>query len=396
MKRIPILILLVCLALLPAAYPQQNGIAEGRLVNLTDPSIVPRNVEFEIIELEGGMNVIKSAKTDASGRFRIEGLPENQRLMIRADYKGANYYTQMTFTNGKANVELGVYEPTTSMKDIVVEDVSIAFQVVGEKLNSLETVIIDNRTNPPRTFASPEGNFRISKPPGILEPPNLRVTAPGSTMPLVQSALESADGKSYYSLYPLRPGKTTFEVQLSLPYANKHYTYVKEFSQDIPKLNIGVLPQDVVLTGTGLSKIQTNSQSNFSVYSSVPVKAGTQVVWEFSGGTPVPAAAPTAGEGEAQITAMPNAVGRNTLIIGPLLLMGLVLVLWYAYARPPNQSRDSSDFRQKKIRERREQLLLAVAELDRRYEGKLLEEKEYLKQREESKRQLRRISLLMK
>jgi hypothetical protein len=397
MKKISIALLLVSLTLLPAAYPQQNGIAEGRLVNLTNPSNVPRNIELEIIELGGGMNVIRSARTDASGKFRIEGLPEDQRLMIRADYKGASYYAQMAFTNGKATVELDVYEPTTSMKDIVVDEDTIAFQVVGDQLKSVETVTIDNKTNPPRTIANPEGNFRISKPPGILEVPNLRVTAPGSSMPLVQSALESADGKSYYSLYPLRPGRTVFEVQLLLPYADRRYTFMKKFYQDTPKLQIGVLPEDLVLSGAGLSKIQTDSQNNFSVYSSVPVKAGTEAVWEFSGGTPVPEAASTAGEGEPQITAMPNAVGRISMIIGPLLLMGLVLVLWYAYTRPQNGSRDtSSDFRQKKIRERREQLVSAVAELDRRYEGKLLEEQEYLKQREESKRQLRRISLLMK
>jgi hypothetical protein len=375
-------------------YPQQKGIAEGRLINLTDPSIVPRNVELEIIELGGGMSIIKSATTDASGKFRIEALPTEQRLMIRANYKGANYHSMMTFADGKATVELGVYEPTNSMKDIQIEAVSIAFQVIGDQLKSLETVTFNNKTKPPKTFASPEGNFRISKLAGILEPPSLRVTAPGSSMPLVQSALESADGKSYYSLYPLRPGTTTFEVQQLLPYANKRYTFVKRFYQDIPKLDVGVLPQDVVLSGTGLSKIQGDSQKSFSVYSSVPVKAGAEVVWEFSGGTAE--SEPAAAEGEQQVTPMPNAVGRNAMILGPLFLMGLVLVLWYAYARSKIGPRDTSDFSQKKLLERRELLLNAIADLDRRYAGRLLEEQEYRKQREESKRQLRRISLLLK
>jgi hypothetical protein len=396
MKKIPITTFLLCLLLLPAAYPQQKGIAEGRLINLTDPSIIPRNVDLEVIELGGGMSIIKSATSDASGKFRIEGLPTDQRLMIRANYKGANYHSQMAFADGKAKVELGVYESTTSMKDIQIESVSIAFQVIGDQLKSLETVTFNNKTKPPKTFASPEGNFRVSKPRGILEPPSLRVTAPGSSMPLVQSALESADGKSYYSLYPLRPGTTTFEIQQLLPYANKRYTFVKRFYQDVAKLDIGVLPQDVVLSGTGLSKIQGDTQRSFAVYSSVPVKAGAEVVWEFSGGTPVPEPEPAAAEAEPQVTPMPNAVGRNAMILGPLLLMGLVLVLWYAYARPKNGSRDASDFRQKKLRERRDLLLNAIADLDRRYEERSLEEQEYRKQREENKRQLRRISLLLK
>jgi hypothetical protein len=214
-------------------------------------------------------------------------------------------------------------------------------------------------------------------------------------MPLVQSALESADGKSYYSLYPLRPGITKFEVQQLLPYKNKRYTYAKKFYQDIASINIGVIPQDMAVSGTGLSKIQTDSQKNFSVYTSTPVKAGTEVVWEFSGGSAVSQPDSQAGT-EPEITAMPNDIGRNALVIGPLLLMGLVAVLWYAFNRSQGGPRGAADFRLRKIRERREQLLNSIADLDNRHEMHSIGEQEFRKQREESKRRLRRISLLLK
>ena len=118
---------------------------------------------------------------------------------------------------GRASADIEVYEPTTSMKDIRVERAQMAFQLAGDQLRSLETLTFNNQTKPPRTFASPEGAFRISKSAGIMEIPQIRVTAPGSSMPVVQPALESADGQSYYSQYPLRPGTTTFEVQQTLP-----------------------------------------------------------------------------------------------------------------------------------------------------------------------------------
>jgi hypothetical protein len=396
MKTIRIPILFFWITLLPAAFAQQKGIVEGKVINLTDRSIIARNVDLEVLGLSEGMSVIKSAVTDASGKFRIEGLPEDQRLMVRANYKGANYHAMLAFSAGTAKVEIGVYEPTISMKDIRVEDVTIAFQLMGDQLRSLETVTFNNQTNPPRTFASPEGNFRVSKPPGLLEPPSLRVTAPGSSMPLVQSALESADGKSYYSLYPLRPGITKFEVQLLLPYSNRSYRYVKTFYQDLGSVNIGVIPKDMVLSGQGLTKIQTDEQRNFSVYASTPVKAGAEIVWEFSGGTPVPEAGSSAEPSAAEVTAMPNAIGRNALIIGPLLLLGLVLVLWHAFNRSQGASGAASDYHLRQLRERREQLLSHVADLDRRYETQALGKQEYLKQREDSKRQLRQISLLLK
>jgi hypothetical protein len=387
-------ILIFILLLVPAVFPQQNGILEGRLINLTDASITPRGVELEVIELGAGMSIIQSAATDERGRFRITGLPADRKLMLRATYKGSNYHSQVAFSGGRANVEIGVYEPTESMKDIEVQSVQMAFQLVGDQLKALETVTFNNKTKPPRTFFRPEGTFRVSKLPGILEPPQMRVTAPGSSMPLVQSALESADGTSYYSLYPIRPGITTFEVQQLLPYMNKAYTYVKKFYHDAGSVSIGVIPQDMNLSGPGLSKVETNAKSNFSVYAGGPVKAGTEVVWNFSGGTPVPEAAPQqapAGEPESEVTSVPNAVGRNTLIIGSLLLMGFVAVLWYAFNHPQGVAHGVDS----RVRESRDQLLDEIAELDRRIEQQP-GEPGLLKQREERKRKLRRISMLLK
>jgi hypothetical protein len=339
MKKINIHVFLLWLMIIPAAFSQQKGVVEGRIVNRTDPSIIARNVELEVIELSSGMSIIRVEKTDSMGRFRIERLPEDGRLMIRANYKGANYHSQVHFHDDSiADVNIEVFEPTTSMKDIKVVGAQLAFQAVGDQLRSLETVTINNKTNPPRTFTNPEGNFRISKAPGILEPPQIIVTAPGSSMPVVQMALESSDGQSYYNLYPFRPGTTVFEVQQLLPYTNRSYTYTKKFYFDMGPLDIGVIPQDVVLSGADLEKLQTGSQQDFSVYVGPRVKAGTEVVWTFSGGTPVSESAASEAAGGPMITVMPGFVGRNAPIIGPLLLMGFVLVLWYAFNHPKGVS----------------------------------------------------------
>ena len=245
--------ILLLFLVLPAAYAQQKGVAEGRVVNGTDPSIIVRSVELDIVELDAGMRIVKTATTDSSGRFRVEGLPESGRLMIRVSYKDVNYHRQFNpGANGRSTVEIEVYEPTTSMKDIEAGESRMAFQMAGDQLRSLESVTFNNKTKPPRTFMNPEGNFRFSKPPGIVEPPEVRVTAPGSAMPLVQAPLESPDGQSYYSLYPLRPGVTSFEVQQVLPYSNHTYAYRKKFYVDVDSMDIAVMPKDMVLSGTGI------------------------------------------------------------------------------------------------------------------------------------------------
>ncbi|MBN2317686.1 MAG: carboxypeptidase regulatory-like domain-containing protein [Acidobacteria bacterium] len=378
------------------ALAQQTGVVEGRIVNGTDPAIVAGNVPVEVVALSGGMSIIRAAETNSGGEFRIEGLPVDQMLIVRAVYKEANYHTQIIFDDsGRANVEIKVFEATTSMKDIRVEEYQMVFQATGNHLQSLDTAVINNETKPTRTFMDPEGNFRFSKAPEIMSLPQIRISAPGSSMPVVQSVLESPDGQSYYSLYPLRPGRTTVDVFQILPYENRNYTYVKKFYFTVPSIEIGVIPMDMELSGTGLVKIRTDPGKNIAVYRSGPVDAGTEVEWIFSGGTPVSEQEATPAS-ESRIRSVPNAVGRNTLVIGPLILVGFILVLWYAFNRTGDEVPTAAGSQKRQILKRRENLLDRLADLDRRHETHSPDQREYLRQREEGKRLLRRITLLLK
>jgi hypothetical protein len=377
--RLSVLLLTITLVSL-SAYSQQKGIADGRLINRTNPAIAPKDATIDVVGMSGGMSILKATTTDSSGKFRFEGLPTDQPLMIRAIYMGVNYHARLSFNAaGSAHVEVEVYESTSSMADIHVDGMQMTFQAAGRQLASVETISFNNKTNPPRTYVNPEGALRVSKAAGILDLPNIRVTAPGSSMPLVQPPLESPDGQSYYSQYPLKPGVTTFEVQQITPYENRRYVYKKKFFQDIQSLHIGVIPKDMVLSGQGLSKIEAPADNNFSVYEIPAIKAGTEIVWTLSGGTIVEQQE-TSNEEEAAIEVRPTAVDRHALMIGSLLLAGLVAILWYAFNHTPAGSHDPGI---------REKLLDYVADLDRRYEAHDLTRQEYFKLREKAKRRLR-------
>jgi len=322
------------------AAAQGRGIAEGRLVNRTDPAIAAGNTEIEVLALSGGMDIIKTAMTDAHGMFRIEGLPDAMPLMLRAVYKGANYHGMLRFgADSHARLDLDVYEPTASLKDIRVETANMAFQLEGDYLHAVETFVVVNSADPPRVYLNPEGNFRVSKAPGILEPPQIRITAPGSEMPLTQSALESADGESYYSLYPLRPGGTVFEVHQTLPYTDKKYVFEKIFFQDIPEFLVGVIPLDMTLSGGGLKKTEEHAVENFAVYSYGAVGAGDTITWIFTGGTPIAATVNEHGWDETTIEARAGVVGRNAPAIGSVILAVFLLALFLA-SRVPVKKHD--------------------------------------------------------
>jgi hypothetical protein len=76
--------------------------------------------------------------------------------------------------------------------------------------------------------------------------------------------------------------------------------------------------------------------------------------------------------------------------------MGFVLVLWYAFNRSENGGRGTADFQLRHLKDRREQLLNSMADLVHRHEAGLIGGEEFLRQREEGKRRLRRISQLLK
>jgi hypothetical protein len=382
--KISVLFLTLTLVSL-SAYSQQKGITDGRLINRTHPALAPQGATVDVVGMSGGMSILKSATTDSSGKFRVEGLPTDEPLMIRAVYMGVNYHAKLSFNAaGSAHVEMEVYESTNSMAGIQADGIQMTFQATGSQLASVETISFNNKTNPPRTYVNPEGAFRVSKAAGILDLPQIRVTAPGSSMPLVQPPLESPDGQSYYSQYPLKPGVTTFEIQQITPYENRSYVFKKKFFQDVPSLHIGVIPKDMVLSGQGISRIEVASDSNFSVYASPAIKSGAEIVWTLSGGTIVEQQE-TAAEEEAAVEARPTAVDQNSLIIGPLLLAGLIAVLWYAFNHAPARSYDPDI---------REKLLDYIADLDRRYEAHDLNRQEYFKLREKARRRLQSIFIM--
>lgn len=381
----------------PGVRAQGSGVVEGRLINKTNSSILPADVDLDAVGLGSGMSILKSAKTDKAGRFRIDGLPTDSPMMIRANYRDVNYHGQVSFdASGKAKVEIPVYETTTSMAGIRLDGARYAFQRAGDGLRSMELYSFNNEISPPKSYMNMEGNFRFGKAPGISDPPKMNVTGPGNPMPLIQSPLESPDGQYYYSLYPLRPGITTFEIDQQLPYPGGTYTLKKKFYYDVNSYEIGVIPQDMTVTGAGLVRLQTDPKRNFSVYQGGPVKAGTELVWTFSGGTPVAEPSPAETRGETRIQHAPNTVARNALILGPLVLIGFVVVLWYAVNGIPEESAQARDSRIKELKVRRDQLLNYLATLDSQYENRSLDRRQYVRQREQGKRQLRRIALLLK
>jgi hypothetical protein len=382
-------------------FAQDQGVIEGRLVNKTDSSRPPSGVAVEVLSLMGGMNALKSAKSDATGKFHIEGLPTDAPLLVRANFLEVPYHSVVRFESGaKATVEIEVYESTASKQGIRLESAQVALKLTQAGLNAIESYTFANETRPSRSYLSEDGSLRFSKASGIAELPSVAVIAPGSTLPITQAPLESADGASYYSRYPLKPGSTTFEVMQVLPYQGGSYTYRKRFYDDVNSISIGVLPKDIVVSGTGLAKAPENAEQEFAMYAAGPFKAGTEVVWTFSGGIPVAdaAAEPASNLEGPSIQSMPTSVSQNAVIIGILLLAGMLAILvTVGRGAFPADEGDRETARVQGLKECRDRWLAHIAALDARHQnGSGAARNEYLRIREQGKSQLRRIAMLLK
>jgi hypothetical protein len=92
---------------------------------------------------------------------------------------------------------------------------------------------------------------------------------------------------------------------------------------------------------------------------------------------------------------MPNEVGRNALLIGPLLLMAMIAVLWYAHNTIVLRPAKGPDTPTRELRARRDSLLEVIDQLDASSEEGTLERREHARRREAAKRQLRRVIMLL-
>jgi hypothetical protein len=88
-------------------------------------------------------------------------------------------------------------------------------------------------------------------------------------------------------------------------------------------------------------------------------------------------------------------VGQNLLLIGPLVLMALVVVLWYAHNTVMAGAPKGQDSRTRALKARRDALVELIARLDEEHEKGALARGDYQRRREPAKRQLRRVFMLL-
>jgi hypothetical protein len=288
----------VAALLLVMSAAAQAGTVSGVVHNGTNNNKIAPGVDVLLIQLQGGMSVVASTKTDADGRFHFDNPGIGQGpMLIRAVYRGVFFHQPLT--PGTSNVDVTVYEPTTNPAAIQVPLRLLVFQPNGDKLMVGEEYSIQNNSNPPAAYFKQDGNFEFTIPQGA-EIDQVSTFGP-SGMPVRQGTIDKGKGR-YAISYAFQPGQNGVRISYILPYTGNQAQIRESSTYDAQRVLL-VIPPTMQVASAGFNAAGT--EQGYNVFSKESLKAGTGFDVSVSGTAPPPA--------EASASSSPDQVnGRDS------------------------------------------------------------------------------------
>lgn len=268
------------LLLLSAAA--QAGTVSGVVHNGTNSNKTAAGVDVLLIQLQGGMSVVASTKTDSEGRFHFDNPGIGQGpMLIRAVYRGVFFHQPLT--PGTSNVDVTVFEPTTNPAAIQVPLRLLVFQPNGDKLMVGEEYSVQNNSNPPAAYYKQDGNFEFTIPQGA-DLDQVSTFGP-SGMPVRQGTIDKGKGR-YAIAYAFQPGQNGVRISYIVPYTGNQAQIRESSTYDAQRVLL-VIPPTMQLASAGFTAAGT--EQGFNVFSKESFKAGMGFDVTVSGTAPPPA-----------------------------------------------------------------------------------------------------------
>lgn len=203
--------LLAALLAFPA-YAQNLG---GTVTNKTTGKPAAGD-DVILLNLAQGMEEAARTKTDASGKFSFNALPDGNPHLIRVVHQGVTYHKMAP--PGTSSVQADVYDVAKKIEGLTVTADVMRFETDGNDLKVVRLFAVDNNSNPPKTQMN-DHNFEFYLPEGALIDQAMARTANGQ--PINATAVPQADKNRYAFIFPLRPGETQFQIAYHLQYSGE-------------------------------------------------------------------------------------------------------------------------------------------------------------------------------
>ena len=209
----------------------------------------------------GGMQVLKSVKTDANGKYAFD-VPVQGPQLVQVLYQGVLYNKMVPPGMPTSGVTVPVFESTNKTGVAKVSQHFIVLQPSDTELTVSEGILYQG--DPKTTYNDPvNGTLRFYVPPGAKGPETVTVNTMGG-MPIQRPAEKTKQPNVYKVDYPIRPGETRFDLNYTLP-AAKPMTYAGKILHSEGDSDL-VVPSGVTLKGDDFELLGTEPKTQANIY----------------------------------------------------------------------------------------------------------------------------------
>lgn len=324
-----VILILSTLCFTPRALAASSGRIYGQLLNGTNHNapVAGQNVTLQMAQGNSARDLTK-VTTDAHGSFSFSNLAADSSTAyaLFTDYEGAQYSSDLVHLDKKPvqQVNLTVYEATTSTKDLAVVQVTILFQKPDASKNSVtvsELYLFQNLTTHAFVGSLNTGNG-TSKPDALL-----------FSLPVGARNVSLGDGFNGYhavavstgfaSDAALPPGSSGFSFTFDIPYTSSTYDF--RYDVMLPTVQLSLMvPSELHATSSALTSqgITTANNHPYLLLQGQKLLQGDEVHAEIEG-LPV---------NKALIPA-DNSINPVILwlIVGLLVMLAILAVTWFLY-----------------------------------------------------------------
>ncbi|MAT95557.1 MAG: hypothetical protein CL608_00195 [Anaerolineaceae bacterium] len=376
------------------AQTTNDGTITGTVRNGTTDKPAPEGTEVILYAYNSSYTRTETMTTtlDADGRFQfsLTDQPDDWVYLASTTYQELSFSSNIaSLTSGQPlDLSLTVYEPTSDPADVVIDQLRISLEVVGQEVQVQELYVMNNEGTAVFTGSGDSGTVQFNLPANAQAITFERGMGPNSGFFPTSDVIQQ-DGR-WVDTIALRPGPNslTLRVTYQLPPADR-----LDLSRQLPYQtnNITVaLPDDgLTFAADGWQQQSTQSVGEKGVilsYAQSDLAKESQLSLTFSG-------SPTPLQSTSLTT---SSTGDWIISLGILLLVTFVgFRLLRPKARPAMMPQlataGTAPSPSKNDKAERWQLLFALADLDNAYKNGKLSEAEYQQQRQEIKAHLRSI-----
>jgi len=260
--------------------------------------------KVELVDVQAGMSVADSTKTDGSGHYTLNK-PGSGPMLVRVTHQGSPYFIAAP-ENGPGDIP--VYDAAPDVRGISIEALVYECEAQNGQLQVLERYLVHNTSSPPTTQYNPSHGFEVVLPSDAV------VEGSQAKRPLgmfTSTAMKPVGEKNHFTFdFPIQPDEaekdTEFQITYHVPYPSGSYTFKPQLLMKADNVAF-LLPKSISFKGPGFTSVPQDP--NLQTLLARNVQPGQELTMTVSGngslpreeqGQPTGGGAPAGAGGGAQ------------------------------------------------------------------------------------------------